>query len=281
MNKKRFVILGVLLGMAICGMNKGISYVSKPINPVSMVTETTISLNAEKQIRFGNFCEDDFTCTGMTYDTKDNAFWIADYGAQSGEDVLTTRLVEIDSEFKKVIDIINLEQLVDDTYNLQGVSYDLVNDTLWIATGNLVYEINKMGIIESIFEMGKYAKYQANGIAVNGDDIWVLCYEKYLLKLDRQGNIIHRYKFGYLDQDQIYLYNNKIYCTVGADYAGNDNFVFKFDLDTEEIENEYRLEDSHAIEGIVIKDGHMYIANDGKFHDDVLGYSYISDYKLE
>lgn len=275
--------LGILISLfvIICGGSAYNRFMSKSVNPVSMVTERTIALNAKKQIAFKDFGENNFTCTGMTYDSKDNSFWIADYGAQSEDERLVPRLVKVDEELSKVITTIYLERLVDDKFNLQGISYDVINDTLWIATGNVVYEIDKTGSVKSKIQMGKYAEYQSNGIAVDGEQIWVLCYKKYLLKFDREGNMLHEYKFNYEDQDHVFLYKNMLYCTVGADYIGDNNFVLLFNTDTEEIKNEYRLKDSHAIEGIVIKDGCMYIANDGKFHNDIFGYSYISVYEMK
>ena len=68
---------------------------------------------------------------------------------------------------------------------------------------------------------------------------------------------------------------------VDDDYSGDNNFVFTFDLTTKVINNLYKIEGSYAIEGIIIKDNIMYIANDGKFHNDIIGHSYISEYKLE
>ena len=129
--------------------------------------------------------------------------------------------------------------------------------------------------------MGNYSKYKSNGIAVDKDNIWVLCYNKFLLKLNKYGDIEEKYKFNYKDQDHIYLINNNLYVTIGADYLGDNNFVFKYNLKSGIISCEYQLEDSHAIEGIVILDDTLYIANDGKFHHDIFNCSYINIYSLK
>ena len=275
------IIISALIVAVICGTYISIKIWNKPVDPISIVTTSTIELNAENEISFDNFGEENFTCTGMTYDSKDNSFWVADYGALTGEQELKPRLIEVNADLNTELRTIDLRNLVEDSFNLQGVSYDANDDSLWIATGNYIYEVNKNGEVDSKLSMGDYAKYQSNGIAVDGNDIWVLCYRKYLLRLDRQGKLVDKYNFNYQDQDQICLYDGKLYCTVGADYTGNNNFVFSFNLNTGEIENRYRVLDSHAVEGIVINDGKMYIANDGAFHKDALGYSYISEYCIK
>ena len=256
----------------------------KNVTTIVIKLKDKVSGDLDVQLYFddGNeFNENDFTCTGMTYDTKNNSIWIADYGAENDNNELNPRLLELDYEYKNVINIINLKNIMDNSFNLQGISYDEIDNSLWLATGDYIYEINKNGDIIQKYSMGKYSKYKSNGIFVDNDKIWILCYKKYLLCLNREGDFINKYKFNFMDQDHIYIYNNKIYCTVGADYSGDNNFVFTFDLTTKVINNLYKIEGSYAIEGIIIKDNIMYIANDGKFHNDIIGHSYISEYKLE
>lgn len=280
MNKRFFLsIIFIFFTLIITFIS--IKLINRPTNPVDMVNENTETLKAEKQIMFNEFNENDFTCTGMTYDTKNNSIWIADYGAENDNNELNPRLLELDYEYKNVINIINLKNIMDNSFNLQGISYDEIDNSLWLATGDYIYEINKNGDIIQKYSMVKYSKYKSNGIFVDNDKIWILCYKKYLLCLNREGDFINKYKFNFMDQDHIYIYNNKIYCTVGADYSGDNNFVFTFDLTTKVINNLYKIEGSYAIEGIIIKDNIMYIANDGKFHNDIIGHSYISEYKLE
>lgn len=249
---------------------------NRPQEPEQMITNNTVDLESTRQILFASFNESDFTCTGMTYDDENNSIWIADYGSEEKH----PRLVEVNASFDKVLRVIDLQSLDSTTFNLQGISYDKKNDSLWIASGENVYEVSKNGNVVSNFSMGKYSKYKSNGIAVDGDDIWVLCYEKYLLKFDREWNNVGRYDFNYKDQDQICIDGHYIYCTVGADYNGTNNFVFKFDINTCEIVNQYRLLDSYSVEGIIINNDKMNIVNDGKFHEDVVNRSYICEYDI-
>ncbi|OFV71350.1 hypothetical protein [Acetobacterium wieringae] len=68
-------------------------------------------------------------------------------------------------------------------------------------------------------------------------------------------------------QDQLFLDegSNAIYFTAGINYRG-DNFVYKIDLLTKEINLAYTLKDSFAVEGIYIENETMYIFNDGYYH---------------
>lgn len=269
-----FIIILILTAVMIWHSNK-------PIKPEKRVTEQTTRLNETNKIKFEEFEQNDFTCTGLTYDKCDDSFWIADYGNNNNDQQLHPRLIEVNKDFTQTLNIIEVDQIKDDEFDLQGIAYDICNDSLWMATGKFVIEINKTGKILSKISMGNYSKYKSNGIAVDKDNIWVLCYNKFLLKLNKYGDIEEKYKFNYKDQDHIYLINNNLYVTIGADYLGDNNFVFKYNLKSGIISCEYQLEDSHAIEGIVILDDTLYIANDGKFHHDIFNCSYINIYSLK
>lgn len=61
-----------------------------------------IVLKPEKIIYFEDFGMEDFVCTGLTYDSDDDTFWIADYGYIEGEDKVNPRLISVSSDFSKV-----------------------------------------------------------------------------------------------------------------------------------------------------------------------------------
>lgn len=282
MKKKNvLIVISIILLLFITGTFLLIGFFNGASNPVDIVTSETITLMNEKQIQFEEFGAEDFTCTGMTYDSLNKSFWIADNGASDASEEVHPRLIEISSDFKHILNTIDLKEIMDDSFNLQGLSYDKIDDALWIATGDYIIELNKEGAVLSKISMAEYSEYKSNGIAINGNDIWVLCYRKYLLKFNRQGNVVNKYNFNYQDQDQIYFFNDLLYCTVGADYSGDNNYVFTFNPNTEELINKYIVIGSHSVEGIVIKDNIMYIANDGKFHKDLVGSSYISEYRIK
>lgn len=132
-----------------------------------------------------------------------------------------------------------------------------------------------------VIDLGKYKKYQANGICMDNEDhtLWVLCYNKYMLHFDREGNLLKSYPVNIKDQDMIYMYDGLIYITVGADYKGEENYCVVFDTQTENIKIQYKLYQSYAVEGIYIDEDYIYIVNDGAFHNAMIPRTYISVYE--
>lgn len=222
-----------------------------------------------------------FTCTGMTYDSKNDTFWIADYGALPGDSNLHPRLIEMKSDFTETVTILDISNLVDKKANIQGICYDEHDDMIWIATGKSIVKVSKSGEKMSSFSLGSYERCMANGICVDdGGNLWCLCYTEYLIKYSREGKCIEKYAVNFKSQDHIYYSEGKLLLTVGADYNGNDNFVMV--LNPQEVHNYslYRLIESYSVEGVCIKDDFLYIANDGFFHDAKINKSYVCKYYL-
>lgn len=220
-----------------------------------------------------------FTSTGFTYDSANQTFWIADHGTDSGDKL---RLIELDSNLKKVLQEVQIENYTNDgKLNLQGIAYDTIDDAIWIAVGDSIQEISKRGKLTKVIDLGKYKKYQANGICMDNEDhtLWVLCYNKYMLHFDREGNLLKSYPVNMKDQDMIYMYDGLIYITVGADYKGEENYCVVFDTQTENIKIWYKLYQSYAVEGIYIDDDYIYVVNDGAFHNAMIPRTYISVYE--
>lgn len=220
-----------------------------------------------------------FTSTGFTYDSANQTFWIADHGTDSGDKL---RLIELDSKLKKVLQEVQIENYTNDgKLNLQGIAYDPIDDAIWIAVGDSIQEISKRGKLTKVIDLGKYKKYQANGICMDNEDhtLWVLCYNKYMLHFDREGNLLKSYPVNIKDQDMIYMYDGLIYITVGTDYKGEENYCVVFDTQTENIKIQYKLYQSYAVEGIYIDEDYIYIVNDGAFHNAMIPRTYISVYE--
>ena len=232
--------------------------------------------------KFSAFGSENFTCTGLTWDTSDNSFWIGDYGTQNMGDIPYPRIVEVDKDLKKILRVLELSNVLSIDDNLQGVAYDQKNDSLWLAVGESCKNIDKNGNLIYEFNLGKYSKYNANGICVDNDTLWILCYSKYLLHYDKTGFLIKEYRFNYKDQDQICIFEDTILATIGSDYSGENNYVVSIDKDADaSMYVKYQLKGSYAIEGIAIVDGKLYIANDGLYHNAKIKESYISVYDLE
>lgn len=238
------------------------------------------TLESMEVILFSDFGAEDITCTGLTYDAVDDSFWIGDYGALSVNDKAEPRLIEVDRDFTAVVREIPLSGVLESDANLQGVAYDSQDDCLWLAVGKSIVSVDKEGEILSSIEMGKYASDLSNGIAydVRDNSLWVLCASNYLLHFSKDGSVLAEYQFHYADQDHICILDGYLYVTVGADYQGEENYICKVSTQDGSIVSLYRTKGANALEGICSIDGKVLVANDGLYHNDLIGHSYITNY---
>lgn len=285
-NKKLFVAIITVILASVVAAGGLFVYKKVTTNPKAIQTEYKSEIkevNAEDIIRFSDFGSEDFTCTGLTYDSKDEAFWIGDYGAMNSEDQAKPRIIEVDGSFGSVLRTVELNDLLDSSANLQGVSYDNSADCLWLAVGDAVVALNKDGAIIGTIELGEYAEYKSNGICYDerDDSLWILCASRHLLHYCKDGNLLGAYPFNYSDQDHICTDGQNLYITVGADYQGTNNYVCKVSTQDGSITALYRVIGANALEGICFVDKMIMIANDGQYHSDVIGRSYISVFDAE
>lgn len=245
--------------------------------------EVDAVLTPERVVLFSDFNESDFTCTGMTYDSKEEVYWLADNGALASGERSVPKIVKTDGEFCSSMKTIELGNVLDDGDNLQGIAYDSKDDSLWLAVGKELVEIDKNGNCVKKLNMGKYIKCGSNGICYDerDDSLWVLCAVKYLLHYAKDGSILNEFPFYYEAQDHICTDGEYIYATVGADYQGSDNFVYQIRMDDASVIAAYRTEGSNSLEGICIKNNRLLIANDGRFHSDLVGHSYLTIYSTD
>lgn len=249
--------------------------------PKAVVGDADTIVLEGKSVLFNEFGSDNFTSTGLTFDKKDNVFWIGDYGALKSTYSPTPRVIEVNRDLTKVLSIIDLSNVLSNSDNLQGVAYDEITDSLWLAVGDSCKNIKKDGTLISEFDLGKYKKYKSNGICVDKDSLWVLCYSKYLLHFDKNGQLLNKYRFDFKDQDMIFNNGNELLITVGADYNGESNYVISFDKNTGKSIVKYQTIGAHAVEGLSIVDGKMYIVNDGLYHNAKIKESYFAVYDLK
>ncbi|MDD2971661.1 MAG: hypothetical protein PHE02_05970 [Lachnospiraceae bacterium] len=278
MRNKLFIIGAifiVIIGIEVLGYNT-----INRTEHVVVADDCTLTLEANIK-EFNTFGSDNFTCTGLTWDASDNSFWIGDYGALNFGDMLVPRVVEIDKDLRKVLKVLEVSDVLSDGDNLQGVAYDQNNNSLWLAVGDSCKNINKDGKLIYEFNLGKYSSYKANGICVDNDTLWVLCYSKYLLHYDKTGNLIKEFNFNYKGQDQICIYEDTILATIGADYTGENNYVVSIAKETDaSMSVKYQVKGAYAVEGIAVVDGKLYIVNDGLYHDAKIKESYISIFDI-
>ena len=283
LSKKKVMALAVcVLAVVIAA---GGFYVYKKVSErpeeIQTVYESEVkTIKPEKTIQFSEFGAEDITCTGLAYDTVDETFWIGDYGALAVNDKAEPRLLQVDKEFTSVVREIPLSGVLESGANLQGVAYDSQDDCLWLAVGESVVAVSKEGEVISSFEMGKYARSMSNGIAYNEEDdsLWVLCVSNYLLHFSKEGTVLSEFLFHFSDQDHITIIDGNLYITVGADYQGEDNFICKVSLKDGSIVGLYRTDGANSLEGICNYGDKVMITNDGLYHNDVVGHSYITAY---
>lgn len=222
-----------------------------------------------------------FTCTGLSYDQADDVFYVGRYGkVYSDDEYSESEIIVLDSDFG-LMRIIELTQIPELENSIQGIAYDSKSDTIWFTDTQDIIEIDKNGNFLNRIAV-EYKK--PNGLAYNSntDSLWVLCQKQYLLNITKKGEILTKYKCDYDDQDQLcFDEDGNLYITVGADYAGLDNFVLVADIETGTITAKWRVMDSYAIEGIVIKDDTVYIANDGLYHEAAIQENIIQKYIIK
>lgn len=246
-----------------------------------VVAEDCQDLFPESMVFLDEIGAGNFTSTGMTFDSVNHSFWIADHGSSAG-DVL--RMMELDNTMDHVLSVVQISDYQNDgNTNLQGIAYDRFDDAIWIAVGDRIQQVTKTGEIIKTISLGKYKNCSANGICIDETDgtIWVLCYYDYLLHFNRKGKIMEAVEVDMADQDMIYMYDGLIYITVGADYCGEENYCAVFDPASKEIRIQYRLNQSYAIEGIYVDDIRIYVVNDGAFHNTTIPRTYVSIYYRE
>lgn len=242
----------------------------------------SIPLETDQSIDLFSLENSDITPTGLCYDSQNNTFWISDLGTSTPDiPIHTARLLEVNSDFSQIIASINITDLIDGS-GVQGLTYDSKQDTLWFANSQKVFQMSKEGEVLGTLDLQGYEQYLPNGICYDSrtDSLWVLFYYQYLINFKKDGKILQLYDCNLADQDHLFLYNDQLYISAGADYDGTENYLYLLNEKTGRVSPCYQLMNSHAIEGFVILDDILYITNDGKFHSDIIGKNYISIYSL-
>lgn len=219
-----------------------------------------------------------FTCTGITYDSNDDAYWFGNYGKLLKDSPkFNPSLVEISSDLKTVIKQIPIKGNVD----IQGIAYDKASDSLWFSNGNEIINISKEGSVIDKFTLGKYQKNKPNGVAYdeNTDSIWILCTTGYLLNYDKEGNLLSVHPCGFIGQDHITMdsYGN-IWISAGIDYFGEQNYILRYDTVSDKCIYYYQLLSAYAIEGIYFQGEKLLVVNDGYYHEAQIRKNYIGIY---
>lgn len=217
------------------------------------------------------------TCTGMTF--HDGHFYVGNLGKRNSSDEESqVSIIKYDSNFCEE-SVIYLPKSIK---NIQGVTYDTVHETLWYTDTKLLYEIDENGKELQRLSVKKWSNYGLNGLLYDDrdDSLWILCTANYLIHISKDGTCIDEpIKCSFINQDQICFDENyNIYFTVGADYSGDNNFLGMIETKSGKISISYRLTNSYAVEGIVIHNKKLYVANDGLYHSATIDNNNIQIY---
>ncbi len=217
-----------------------------------------------------------FTCTGLTYSPKSDTFYIGNFGMTFPSDSeRSASIVQLSKNCSEVLSETPLNEIVSETINLQGISYDTSNDSFWIADSDhqLLYNININGEL-----LTKLQCPDINGVAYDSrnDTLWVINNssdngEVIIRNLEKSGREVSSFRIsGIYHSDQLYLdeKNNLLYFSAGANYTG-ENYVYALSLTTYSCTLKYVLGDSYAIEGIYILNDQLYVCNDGLYHSSL------------
>ena len=283
LDKKRMILLWFSFMATLAGTISFYIFKKNNDSPKEIYELTNYEINEitpKQTIKFNEFGTENITCTGFSYDPIDKSFWIGDYGALTPNEEVHPRLIEVNVDLTNVIKDVDLSNIVDKSTNLQGVAYDDKDDSLWLAVGEKIVEIDKAGNIQKMITSDRYSKYVFNGICYNKNDdtLWVLCLSQYLLHFKKDGSVLEKYMFNYCNQDHICLMENDLLITIGADYQGGNNYICKVSSKNGQIITLYKTQQSYSLEGICFTGDQVIVINDGLYHNDLIGCSYITVY---
>ena len=222
------------------------------------------------------------TPTGLCFDEVNKEYFVGNYGKAKKEDAQSQpSIVNFSHNFSDV----NYTILLDEgkEIDIQGVTYDKTNSTLWYTDGEYIVNCDSYSGEEiRRFSIGIYSKYKPNGLCIDtkNDSLWVLCMYKYLLHFDKNGNLLGKFKCEYIGQDHICIdTDGLLYISAGTDYHGDNNFVICMDREAN-ILMIYRVKESYAIEGIALHDKKLYVVNDGIYHEAKIRKNYVQVYDM-
>lgn len=287
--KKRSIIIGFAVGILILFLAVAViyknNYIIKNTIDVSSLTrerEEVVNLYSKNYIELPDqtLAKHGFAPTGISYSNMNDCYYIGNYGKRKNEDKgIYPSIICFDASFESIKNELYFN---DDSTDIQGISCD-EKGSIWYTNSDYVINCSvKDGSIMSSFKIEGFQRYKANGICIDPQDgsLWVLCMYKYLLHYKRDGKLIEAFDCNYIGQDHICIdKEGHIFISTGSDYTGNDNYVLRFSKDFS-LEKIYRVNDSYAIEGIVVNGSELIVVNDGIYHDAKIKKNYIQIYNL-
>lgn len=214
--------------------------------------------------------EHGWTCTGLAYDEDTDTFFVGDIGKELPSSIgFASQIVKVSSDFSIVKGTIPLYSLFPNMQDVQGITIDTTDDTIWFcsASESLIRHINLNG--ESIGSISVLGRPTGICYSPNDDSFWVLTYASTnnIKHVERDGTVIEQYTFNYSDTlDQCFLDSElgHLYITAGENYSSRNNiYLFNTKTHTQSIACTV---DSYSVEGIWVGTNSMVIVNDGYYH---------------
>lgn len=209
-----------------------------------------------------------FTCTGLADDTTLDAWWCGNDGREdSGDSSYEPSIVRVSRDGSTNQFEIDLGTLFPSMQSVQGVTIDTTDNTLWIASvdENLIRNVSKAGS-----NIGSFSKTGPNGLCYDSkrDRLWYVGTGPTLYRIDKAG--LEEYSLGLTEMssvDHLFYDSDRDLIWISYGSNGSEGVVCSFSPSTGIIGKEnYILNDSLAIEGIIIKDDTLYVLNDAYFH---------------
>lgn len=222
-----------------------------------------------------------FTCTGLAFDRIGDTFLVGDIGALIPSGQVRSQIVRLSADFSTVEETIPLYSTFPQMSDIQGITIDTSNGTIWFCSPaeNKIRNITGAGV-----SLGYLSITQPTGIAYNSvdDSFWVLSYDDKIRHVSKSGTVLGTYSFAYseaLDQCFLDQYRGLLYITAGSNYTSRNN-VYCFNINTLEQYIACTV-DSYSVEGIWLGDNNkMVIVNDGYYHSALVDKNVVNIYAI-
>lgn len=210
-----------------------------------------------------------FTCTGLADDTAADAWLCANDGRANDTDVTyTPSLLRVSRDGSTKINEIDLGTLYPAMMSVQGVAVDTTDGTIWLASPNenLIRHVSTSGV-----SIGSLAKTSPNGMCYDSrrDRLWYTGPSSTLYRVAKDGTQEYSFSITRLSSVDHLFYDaarDLIWITSGSN--SNIGTVCSFNPSNGLIGGtNYCLNNSLAIEGVVVKSGNIYVLNDAYFHN--------------
>ena len=222
-----------------------------------------------------------WTCTGLVYDAKTDTFLVGDIGkALPSSSGYASKIIRVSADFGTVIEQIPLYTSFASMQDVQGVTIDTADDTIWFCSP---YEDLMRHIDSSGNSIGSFAVANPTGVSysVTDDTLWVVTYDNAILHMSKAGAALASYSFAYseaLDQCFYDAKHGNLYITAGNNYTTTNN-IYRLNTATGE-QDVVCTVDSYSVEGIWIGADKMVIVNDGYYHSAAVAVNQANIYAL-